>query len=129
MNMVLRKAAFLLLAPTLTTGYFSDVNNAHVQLLHSDPVALETNNLELLLENKLWGDHTPSSVVAEFESWIEKFERRYETVSEKGERLLVWLENHGASSITHTLNVPSLISFSYFILLIYLIRLSLSSFN
>jgi C1A family cysteine protease len=94
MNMVLRKAAFLLLAPTLTTGYFSDVNNAHVQLLHSDPVALETNNLELLLENKLWGDHTPSSVVAEFESWIEKFERRYETVSEKGERLLVWLENH-----------------------------------
>jgi hypothetical protein len=94
--MILRKAALLLL-PALATAYISDVNNAHIELLNSNgaPPSLDANNLEILLENQLWGDHTPSSIIAEFESWIERFERRYESLTEKGERLLVWLGNHG----------------------------------
>ena len=92
--MLLRKTALLLLAP-LASGYLADVNNAHVQLLTQNN-SPDVNNLEVLVENKLWGHHIPASIVSEFESWIEKFERKYETLAEKGGRLLVWLENHGA---------------------------------
>ena len=101
---VRRSAALLLLCPPLTLGYFTDANNAHVELLlsNNNEVAAavqqqqQPNHLELLLQNKLWGTHTPASILAEFESWIETFERRYENLVEKGERLLVWLANHGA---------------------------------
>jgi hypothetical protein len=97
--MILRNAALLLLAP-LASGYLADVNNAHIQLLNEAPEqpSFESSGpeLEVLLQNKLWGSHTPASILSEFEAWIEKFERKYESLSEKGQRLLVWLENHGA---------------------------------
>eukprot|EP00956_Cyclotella_meneghiniana_P033358 scaffold95312_cov21-Cyclotella_meneghiniana.AAC.1 len=102
--MIVRRSAalLLLLCPPLTLGYFTDVNNAHVELLlsNNNEVAAAVQqqqpnlHLEVLLQNKLWGTHTPTSILAEFESWIEKFERRYENLVEKGERLLVWLANH-----------------------------------
>jgi len=95
--MILRNAALLLLAP-LASGYLADVNNAHIQLLNEAPEqpSFESSGpeLEVLLQNKLWGSHTPASILSEFETWIEKFERKYESLSEKGQRLLVWLENH-----------------------------------
>lgn len=96
--MILRNAALLLLAP-LASGYLADVNNAHIQLLNEAPEPEQPSGvpeLEVLLQNKLWGSHTPASILLEFEAWIEKFERKYESLSEKGQRLLVWLENHGA---------------------------------
>jgi C1A family cysteine protease len=91
--MILRRSALLLL-PALATAYFSDVNNAHIELLNGAPSNVGSNELEVLLQGKLWGEHTPSSIIAEFEIWVERFERKYESLTEKGERLLVWLENH-----------------------------------
>ena len=31
-----------------------------------------------------------------FEEWVGRFGREYESLEEKGRRMLVWLENHGA---------------------------------
>jgi C1A family cysteine protease len=118
--MILRSAALLLLAP-LASGYLADANNAHIQLVQEgqEPSVPE---LEVLLQNKMWGAHTPASILAEFESWIEQFERKYESLSEKGQRLLVWLDNHAlieshnAKQETFTLahNEYSDLSFSEF---------------
>lgn len=86
--MILRTAILLFLAP-LASGYLADANNAHIQLVSETP-----QEFEVLLQNKMWGTHTPASIMAEFESWIDKFEKKYNSLTEKGERLLVWLENH-----------------------------------
>lgn len=102
--MILRQAAALLLCLTPTMAYLTEANNAHVELLLTTPnngapaqlQLQQPDHLETLLQNKLWGKHTPTSILADFEDWIERFERKYENLVVKGERLLVWLANHGA---------------------------------
>ena len=84
--MMLRNAALLLfVAPTLSTGYLAEINNAHIDLLSNGASANTSENvvLEQLLENKLWGEHTASQIRDLFEAWVQRFERKYESLAEK----------------------------------------------
>ena len=97
--MILRNAALLLLlvAPTLSTAYLTEINNAHIELLSNGASANTSENvvLEQLLENKLWGEYTASQIRDLFEEWVQRFERKYESLAEKGQKMLIWLQNHG----------------------------------
>lgn len=39
---------------------------------------------------------TADAIMNLFEGWMEKFNKEYQTSYEKGSKILVWLENHGA---------------------------------
>ncbi|KAL7481940.1 hypothetical protein ACHAW6_007621 [Cyclotella cf. meneghiniana] len=95
--MILRNVAlFLIAAPTFSTAYLTEINNAHIELLSNVAPANTSENLvlEQLLENKLWAEHTASQIRDAFEAWVQRFERKYESLAEKGQKMLIWLENH-----------------------------------
>eukprot|EP00804_Cyclotella_cryptica_P010732 CCRYP_005518-RB/>CCRYP_005518-RB protein AED:0.03 eAED:0.03 QI:9/1/1/1/0.66/0.5/4/1932/491 len=97
-TMIVRNAALLvlLLVPILSTAYVADIKNAHFELLSNGSSANASENVVLaqLLENKLWGEYTASQIIDTFEAWIQRFERKYKSLTEKGQKMLVWLENH-----------------------------------
>lgn len=118
--MILRKSALLplLLSPPPAAAYFAQVNNAHVEFVATggavgdapNGAAVETVDdrpslqhgaaslwtaLEGALEGKSELGYAAPRIMGLFEEWVERFGREYETVEEKGERMLIWLENHG----------------------------------
>lgn len=119
--MILRKSSLLplLAVSPPASGYFAQVNNAHVEFAATgaigdadaaasaaetvdDRSAMQHNTspslwkaLENALEQKSELGYAAPKIMGDFEEWVEEFGREYENLEEKGRRMLVWLENHG----------------------------------
>lgn len=65
-------------------------------------MSLEAPELMVLVEAS---GLTTSAVLEMFEAWMEKFEKKYESIEEKTKRMLVWLENHVMIE-THNAKTP-----------------------
>jgi hypothetical protein len=115
---MITKALLPLLSAGYASAYFAETNNAHVEFVATgttpeaassgDTTAftVDSNSLKhhpshlQALEDAL-KFHPPSlgfsapHILELFEGWVTKFQKEYETVEEKMERLLIFLDNHG----------------------------------
>lgn len=114
---MITKALLPLLSAGYASAYFAETNNAHVEFVATgttpeaassgDTTAftVDSNSLKhhpshlQALEDAL-KFHPPSlgfsapHILELFEGWVTKFQKEYETVEEKMERLLIFLDNH-----------------------------------
>jgi hypothetical protein len=116
---MITKALLTLLSAGYASAYFAETNNAHVEFVltgttsetaasSGDTTAftVDSNSLKhhpshlKALEDALemhplsLGFSAPH-ILELFEGWMKKFEKEYETVEERMERLLIFLNNHG----------------------------------
>jgi len=130
-TMIIRKSVliFLSVAPSATYAYFSQVNNAHVDFiateeLHDTHNSVETTSNRSSLQHKitssLWNiledalqkekhaylGYAAPTIMSLFENWVHQYSKEFQSIEEKGKRMLIWLENHVLIE-THNAKVSS----------------------
>mmetsp|Transcript_14292 Transcript_14292/g.21436 ORF Transcript_14292/g.21436 Transcript_14292/m.21436 type:complete len:478 (+) Transcript_14292:78-1511(+) len=115
---MISKALLPLLSASYASAYFAEANNAHLEFVATGTTSesaasssdttvftVDSNSLKhhpshlkaledaLAVQPPSLGFSAPH-ILDLFEAWMKKFEKEYETVEEKMERLLIFLENH-----------------------------------
>jgi len=116
---MISKALLPLLSASYASAYFAEANNAHLEFVATGTTSesaasssdttvftVDSNSLKhhpshlkaledaLAVQSPSLGFSAPH-ILDLFEAWMKKFEKEYETVDERMERLLIFLENHG----------------------------------
>ena len=110
-----RLTLLAVLAP-VAGAYNADTNNVHLQFASSpsagsvSPEAVEearpeVEHLKLLEEHLVAVDlpniGTAETILEQFEEWIGRHSKSYESMEERARRMLVWADNHGALAELH----------------------------
>lgn len=105
-----RPTLLAVLAP-VAAAYNADANNVHLQFASSpgsvSPEAVEVedarpeeHHLQLLEEHLVTVDlpnlDTAEAILGQFEEWVGRHSKSYESMEERARRMLVWADNHGA---------------------------------